>query len=217
MKALFFTLLLLLIAISPSFTAPASSTHFAKKQKIVYTFVTAIGVINVECTWDPQLRSLVPGAARHVEFENRGEFIRVSILERRTRRWNFEAARPSSMEVRVAAEFSFYPQYYQGDGLPPGSLNPGITIMDPLTFSLWHLRLTQRKGEDANWQRTVNESPLAIDFVFRSVMRLGSRTLDDQTESTLRSPQGINAFLQQGAGPLPDQCPLLRLQLDGGI
>jgi hypothetical protein len=214
MKVLLFTLLLLLTVISPSFADLDINNAYWHKQKIVYTIITNIGTINIECLWDPERRSLVPGTARSLELSQEQEFTRVEIIERRALRWDFGANGPTSREMRVAADFRFDPTYYNGQALRPGSLSPGITIINPSTFNLrWLSFTTSRVTKQRN---QVKDDPLEVRFVFMSVMLPETRRLDPQTEQVLRS-QGIEAFLQQGPRSSSGECLPPPLQLDGGL
>jgi hypothetical protein len=215
MKALLITLLLLFIIISPSFAAPSTATVYVNRQKIVYTAFTNIGVINFEILWDPEQNRLVPGNARNTEFNPRPDgTTQVNIRSRRTRRWDFTENPPTSQATYIGATFNLPHVYYQGQAypLPRGSLNPGIQILSPDIFNLRYITIS-RKARGG--PRGRYEHPLAINYIFRTVMRPGEG-LDQRTEQTLRS-QGIDAILQRAPALALGRCHQPLPQLDPGI
>jgi hypothetical protein len=211
MKALLFTLLLLLVVISTSF-ATKVKPRFVNKQKVVYTVFTDIGFINIETLWDPNLRTLVIGHASQRTTEIVAPpvagFIRLTIRGRRTRRWNFGGTAPRFQLMNLGATIAFFPPYdHRVEGI---TLRPGVTLIDPATVNLWHVTLSSGQSEDGSWRRRgpSNERQLNIYFVFLAVMPPNSNILDTQTETVLRE-RGIGAFLQQGGRSPAGQCPQL--------
>jgi hypothetical protein len=201
MKALFITLLLLFITTPPSFAAPPTTNRiYVHKQKIVYTAFTNIGFIIFECLWSPARQTLVAGTARNVEFNRNPEgapvgTIQVRILSRRTRRWEFERYGPRATAIGIAATFNFYPVLYHGTAypLPRGSLAPGSRAISPDAYNLWHIRNSVASNGDI---RSSYEAPIAINYLFMTVLPTSVERLDMETEQTLQS-RGIDVFLLQ--------------------
>jgi hypothetical protein len=224
MKALLFILLLLLISISPSLTAPPQS-RYNNRQRIIYTVFTRFGVFHIQNVFDPRIRSLVTAHYHNTEITPPAEegFQRVTIAQRTTYRWMFNTDPPTSISFMLSAVIEFTPRYHRGAGLPAGALEPGITVIDPHTLNLQHLTFRARKGAGGRWGRASNYLyPLAINFVFMTVLAPSAVGLDEQTERTLRE-QGIDAFLPLRARTSPggSSSTQLRqpppLQLDPGI
>jgi hypothetical protein len=203
MKALLITLLLLFIAISPSFTTPPTAyiaKQYIKRQKIVYTAFTNIGFIMVEILWDPARQRLVTGNARNIAFNHNPEgapagTIEVNIPDRSIRRWEFTQTGLRSHYTHISVTFNFYPIFYHGTAftLPRGGLAPGSRTINSDLYNLRHL--TFSVGPNGH-KRGQTETPLAITYMFMTVLPLSVESLDTETEQTLRSG-GIDVFLPE--------------------
>jgi hypothetical protein len=216
MKALLFTLLLLLIEISPSLTAPSTSKTsvpvYKGRQRVIYTVFAITGVFNVECLYDPRRRAVVLGSFAHTELISREGFTEVLIHERRIDRWTFTTNPPRSQSVTIRAGIYFFPPN-PGEG---EFLTPGITIVDPHTVHLEHITFTSRNAQKG-WERVLkNAYPQPAYFTFRTVLAPSAVGLDPQTEAAILE-LGMDRFLQQGARS--SSGPQLRapLNLSSGI
>jgi hypothetical protein len=202
MKALLFTLLLLFVVFSPSFTTPTPPPHlppnlYTNRQRIIYTIFTIDGVVNIECLWDPSYRELVPNS-ENMRIESRGgeNFQRVTIDERSVQLWTFNTNPPGSENIHVSARLQFRHEIPSFDR----TLVPGVTVIDPNT-----VEITERTSTN----RDVGEHPMVVTFVFMAILPTNSVDLHRKDERVIRERWGPGA-------PRPEK-RILPLQLDGGI
>jgi hypothetical protein len=219
MKSLLFTLLLLpLILISSSLTAPTqtNSRIHQSRQRVIYTIFTLTGAaFTIEILYDPRPgeSGLVAGGFRYTSFEHRPEetFMRVEISRRNVERFTFNENSPEVQRVFISANIEFTPQYVDGRGaLPAGTLQPGVFVVDPGTVALRHITFMSPNPVPHSIY------PQTVRFVFMTVLEPSASGLDPQTEHIIET-QGIEGFLQQGGAPLTSQRPQPPVQLDPRI
>ena len=200
MKALFFTLLLLFIVISPSIAPPSK---YIGRQRIFYTFFTPEGVVNIELLYAPQTARIVPNYFIHTVVGPPNLRVQqIEIRQRDTRIWLFNVNPPVSLPATVAADI----QFTRPEGVRRNVLLPiGVSVIDPHTVGLALLTETP----DPN---VLNSRPLEVTFVFRSVLEPDSTALDHGTQQRIQE-LGMRTFLNPPAGP----APIPPLDLDAGI
>jgi hypothetical protein len=216
MKALLFTLLLLLIEISPSFTAPTPDTTsllYRDRQRIIYTIFTPDGgVINIECLWDPSTQSLDLAPYSDAAIERRvedGTMVRVTINERSVRRWTFNI-NPGSENIHISAGLQFRPR----NPSLHGTLVPGVTIVDPNTVEI---RQRTATNQNVRGEGGPNFAPMAVNFVFMTILEQNALSLDSTSERYL-GRRGPNYLVWPWPFPNRSRNPVqLPLQLDTGI
>jgi hypothetical protein len=197
MKALFFTLLLLFIVISPSITAPSSQRQLRNnRQSIFYTFFTRSGVFNIELLYDPHIRSLVMGNYQNMELTPRPGFTQVIISRRRVERWDLNVEPPRHITVYVEATINFTPPRYGPVELGRNVLVPGLFGIDLNTVTLSHTTHQYVPGEVRGRSKpTYRSYPQTIYLVLMTVLAPGAVSLDPQAEHYIRDG-GMSAFLQ---------------------
>jgi len=211
MKALLFTLLLLLIAISPSLTAPA---QLKNRQTVIYTIFTTCGVLSIDIIWSIPDKKLVHGKHKHQEFEEKGHgTTRVKIDERKRKRWVLEDP-PSSSNVYIRTTFDF-----SSVGMYPGGDLPyGISVIDSSTVTLSQLTFTVSSNGEKSERGPTRLTPMTIKLVIRTVLLAGDWKLDQWTERGIRN-LGMAGWLARGASSsreppqLPDLSPGLWVHL----
>jgi hypothetical protein len=227
MKALFFTLLLLLIAIPPSFTAPPPRfipPSVRGRQRIIYTVFTTSGVFHVELLWAPASRRLVYGNYRFMVIEPpEMETTRVTIERRAVIRFTFDRNapnRPPEDETKfISAVIRFTPpQWYHGPDvrLPDGSLTPGIFVMNPSIVTLGRVLYSNIPLQCGRWTRVYNDGgAYIVNFVIMTILFPNDIDIDTPTQHAIQA-QGLAAYLQQSARYSSNQHPQLPLQLNAG-
>jgi hypothetical protein len=215
MKALLFILLLLLIVISPSLTAPTPkyiTRAYTDRQRIIYTIFTADGaVINIECLWDPRLQRLVPGPhTTEMEIEQQTEPLveRVRLFHERVRRWTFNTNPPGSENIFVTARLSFTPETHNMNIY--GEVPTGVNVINPETVQIWQYTSRYTWGLEYT-----TGTQLAVTFVFRAILPQNSLSLS-VTDRNIIQTQGPGFFMQPIGRPDPTK-RILPLQLDSGI
>ena len=186
MKALFFTLLLLFIVISPSIAPPSK---YIGRQRIFYTFFTPEGVVNIELLYAPQTARIVPNYFIHTVVGPPNLRVQqIEIRQRDTRIWLFNVDPPVSLPATVAADI----QFTRPEGVRRNVLLPiGVSVIDPHTVGLALLTETP----DPN---VLNSRPLEVTFVFRSVLEPDSTALDHGTQQRIQE-LGMRTFLNPPA------------------
>jgi hypothetical protein len=200
MKALFFTLLLLFIAISPSI---ATRSRYLGRQRIFYTFFTPDRVVNIELLFSPQTHRIVSNYFTHTEIgpPNLG-VQQIVIRQRSARMWVFNINPLVSLPATISAEIPFR----RPEGVRRGvSLPPGVSVIDPRTVTLAQLT----ENPDPN---VLNARPLEVTFVLMSVLEPDATGLDSRTQQRIRE-LGMRRFLEPPVGP----APIPPLELDAGI
>jgi hypothetical protein len=192
MKALLFTLLLLLVAISPSLTAP---TQLKTRQTVIYTFFTTCGVLSIDIIWSVPDKKLVHALHKHQEFEDRGHGItRVKIDERKRTRWVLDDP-PSSSNVYVRTTFDFSSAgMYPGGDLPYGS-----SVIDSSTITLSQVTFTVSSNGQKSERGPVRLTPMTINLVMRTVLIAGDWKLDRWSERSIRNV-GMAGYLEHRQG-----------------
>jgi hypothetical protein len=200
MKALFFTLLLLFIVISPSIATPS---RYLGRQMIFYTFFTPEGAVNVELLYAPRTARIIANYFIHTEIGAPNlRTQQITIRQRSTRIWVFTINPPVSLSISISAEIPFT----RPEGVRRGvNLPAGVSVIDPRTVTLAQLTA----NPDPNM---LNARPLEITFVLMTVLEPDATEVDHGTQQRIRE-LGMRRFLEPPAGP----APIPPLELDAGI
>jgi hypothetical protein len=202
MKALFFTLLLLFIAISPSIATPS---RYLGRQRIFYNVFTPEGVFTIELLYSPATLRIVQTYAFHTEIGHSNLGVsRIVIHQRNVRRWTFNTNPPVSEAVTISAEITFVRPM---DLRRRQNLPLGVSVINPQTVTLAQLTQNPDPG-------VLDARPLEVTFVLLAVLEPDSLGLDPRTDQRIRE-LGMRRYLE--LEPHVGPAPIPPLELDAGI
>jgi hypothetical protein len=201
MKALFFTLLLLFIAISSSLASPS---RYLGRQRIYYNVFTPEGVFTIELLYSPSSHQIVHNYFLNTEINPPSLGAqRITISYRDVQRWAFDTNPPQSQNTLISAEIIFR----RPTGLRQrASIPPGVSVIDTQDVTLSLLT-----GDE------LNARPLDVTFVLMTIMEPDVTVLDRRTAQRIQD-LGMRRFLRDSVKPSSTQlAPIPPLELDAGI